>query len=58
LLADIFARKKSYGRAIGEIQTYLSLAPDAKDAGQIREQLAQLEKLNASVSTREIPEQR
>jgi tetratricopeptide (TPR) repeat protein len=58
LLADIFARKKSYGRAIGEIQTYLSLVPDAKDAGQIREQLAELEKLNGSVSTREIPEQR
>jgi len=58
LLAEIFARKNNYPRAIGEIQTYLELAPHAKAAAQAREQLAKLEKLNGSASTTEKPDQR
>src|SRR5580704_6306625 len=58
LLAQIFARKNNYARAIEEIQTYLALVPDAKDAEQQREQLAKLETLNRPASTGEKPEQR
>jgi tetratricopeptide repeat protein len=57
LLAEIFARKKNYGLAIEELQTYLALAPQAKDAPQQREKLASLEKLNRPVSTTEKPDQ-
>jgi hypothetical protein len=55
LLAEIFARKNNYATAISEIQTYLELAPHAKNADQVREQLAKLEKLNGSASTSEKP---
>ena len=48
LLAEIFARKNNYAIAIAEIQTYLALAPHAKDAEQAREQLAKLEKLSGT----------
>jgi outer membrane protein assembly factor BamD (BamD/ComL family) len=58
LLAEIFARKNNYALAIAQIQTYLALAPHAKDVDQAREQLAELEKLNGSVSTGEKPDQR
>src|SRR5882762_2249770 len=58
LLAEIFARTNNYALAIAEIQTYLALAPHAKDADQAREQLAKLGKLNGSVSTSEKPDQR
>jgi lipoprotein NlpI len=58
LLAEIFARKNNYALAIEEIQTYLALAPHAKDADQVRERLAILEKLNGSVSSSEKPDQR
>src|SRR6266849_10507526 len=58
LLAEIFARKNNYALAIEEIQTYLALAPHAKDVDQAREQLAKLEKLNGSASTTEKPDQR
>jgi Tetratricopeptide repeat len=58
LLAEIYARKNNYALAIGEIQTYLELAPHAKEADQAREQLAKLEKLNGSVSTTEKPDQK
>jgi Tetratricopeptide repeat len=58
LLAEIFARKNNYPFAISEIQTYLALAPHAKGADQVREQLARLEKLNGSVSPSEKPDQR
>ncbi len=53
LLGEIFARKNDYASAISEIQTYLELAPHAKNADQVREQLAELEKLNGSVATSE-----
>jgi tetratricopeptide (TPR) repeat protein len=49
LLAEVYTRKKNYALAIAEIQTYLALAPYAKDADQQREQLAKLEKLNGPV---------
>jgi hypothetical protein len=58
LLAEIFTRKSNYATAISEIQTYLELAPQAKNADQVREQLAKLEKLNASVSTSEKPDKK
>ena len=51
LLAEIFARKNDYAMAIAQIQTYLELVPHAKDADQIRERLAELEKLDGSAST-------
>ena len=56
LLAEIYSRKNNYANAISELQTYLELAPHAKHADQVREQLAKLEKLNGSVSTSEKPE--
>ncbi|HKN76320.1 MAG TPA: tetratricopeptide repeat protein [Candidatus Acidoferrum sp.] len=58
ILAEVFARKNQYDLAISEIQTYLALAPNAKDAAQEREQLAKLEKLNISASTTDKPDQR
>ncbi len=56
LLAEIFARKNDYATAISEIQTYLELAPHAKNADQVRAQLAELEKQNDSVSASEKPD--
>jgi tetratricopeptide (TPR) repeat protein len=50
LLAEIFARKKDYAGAIAEANTYLELAPHAKDADRVRERMAQLTKLNESES--------
>jgi tetratricopeptide (TPR) repeat protein len=50
LLAEIFAEKNNYSGAINEAQTYLELVPDAKDADQVRAQLAKLEKLNGAAS--------
>jgi tetratricopeptide (TPR) repeat protein len=58
LLAEIFARKGDYAVAIAEMQTYLALAPHATDADQVREQLANLEKVNGSVPTGEKPDQK
>ena len=58
LLAEIFARKNKYDLAITELQTYLALVPQAKDAAQQREQLAKLEQLNNPVPTGDKPEQR
>src|SRR2546429_5455304 len=57
LLAEIFARKRSYAGAISELKAYLDLAPHAKDAGQVRELLAELERLNRSAPTGEKPVQ-
>jgi tetratricopeptide (TPR) repeat protein len=58
LLAEIFARKNDYPIAISEIQTYLELVPQAKDADQVRERLAKLEKLNGSASATVEPNQK
>jgi Tetratricopeptide repeat len=57
LLAEIFARKKNYAVAISEFRAYLELAPHAKDGDQVREQLAELEKLNRSTPSSEKPVQ-
>jgi hypothetical protein len=56
LLSDIYARKDDYANAISEIQTYLEMVPHAKNAEQVREQLAKLEKLNGTVVSREARE--
>jgi tetratricopeptide (TPR) repeat protein len=48
LLAEIFAAKSQYGMAIAQMETYLALVPQAQDADHVREQLAQLQKLNDS----------
>ena len=56
LLAEIFARKNNYATAISEIQTYLELVPNGKDADQAREQLAKLKSLNGSESASENPD--
>jgi tetratricopeptide (TPR) repeat protein len=58
LMAELFARKNDYALAIGEVQTYLALVPHAPDEFQAREQLAKFEKLNASLSTAEKPDQK
>lgn len=50
LLAHIFIQKQNYAVAISELQTYLELAPNAKDGDQIRGQLAKLRELNRSAS--------
>jgi Tetratricopeptide repeat len=55
LLAELFARKHNYGRAMAELVNYLELVPNAKDANQVRERLAKLEKLNASALASEKP---
>jgi tetratricopeptide (TPR) repeat protein len=47
LLSKIYVLKNDYPNAISQLQSYLQLVPSAKDADQLREQLAQLEKLNA-----------
>ncbi len=49
LLADIFAQKNNYATAISEVKIYLELVPHAKDADQVRERLAKLERLNGPV---------
>jgi outer membrane protein assembly factor BamD (BamD/ComL family) len=56
LLSEIFARKNNYAMAVSEIQNYLELAPYAPDADLVREQLAKLQKLNASMPASEKPD--
>jgi len=46
LLADIFTQKSDYETAIAELETYLDLVPQAKNADRVRAQVAQLERLN------------
>jgi len=58
LMAELFARKNDYALAIGEVQTYLALVPHAQNEYEAREQLAKLEKLNASPPTAEKPDQK
>ena len=57
LLAEIFAQKKNYAVAISELRAYLELVPHAKDQDQVREQLAEWEKLNRSAPPSEKPVQ-
>jgi len=56
LMAEIFAKKKDYASAISELQTFLQLLPSTKQAVQLREQLAEWEKLSGSASTNEKPD--
>jgi len=56
LLADIFARKNDYASAISQTKIYLEFAPHAKDADQVRERLAKLEKLHGLVPRSEKPD--
>jgi len=58
LLAEIFARKNNYATAISETKIYLELAPHAKNADQVREWLAKLEKLNGPLSSSEKTDQK
>jgi len=51
LLAEIYAQKNNYDAAIEEVETYLALVPRGKDVEQVREHLAELEKLNGGVPT-------
>jgi hypothetical protein len=53
LLADIFAQKNNYAAAISQAKIYLELAPHAKDADQVRERLAKLQKLRGPVPSGE-----
>jgi len=53
LLAEIFAQKNDYTGAISQMQTYLKVALDAKDADHVRERIAEFEKLKAAASTSE-----
>ena len=48
LLGEIFARKNDYANAILQLQTYLELSPQAKNADQVRGQLDILQKLNGT----------
>lgn len=50
LLSEIYAGKNDYDSAIIEVRTFLELAPRGKNVEQVRERLAQLEKLNVSAS--------
>ena len=43
LLAEIFTGKGNYAKAIAELETYLELAPHARDAEQVRGRIARLE---------------
>jgi tetratricopeptide (TPR) repeat protein len=45
LLGVILAQKQDYPGAAEQLKTYVQLAPQAKDIGTVRTQLAQLEKL-------------
>jgi tetratricopeptide (TPR) repeat protein len=56
LLAEIFAQKKRYSAAIAELQTYLELVPKAKEAEQVRERLAELERLRGAETISEKPD--
>lgn len=55
LLAEIFARKNNYASAISEMRTYLQLVPHAQDEHQVRERLAELEKLSGPAASQEKP---
>jgi tetratricopeptide (TPR) repeat protein len=45
VLATILARKKDYAGAAAHLRAYLRLAPDAEDAGRMKKDLAEMERL-------------
>ena len=50
LLADLLARKSDYASAASEIETYLELVPHAPNAEQLRERIADLNKMARTAS--------
>lgn len=50
VLADIMTKHENYHGAMTEMETYLRLAPNAKDAEQVRARLSQLRNSEASAS--------
>lgn len=56
LLAAIFAKKSDNAGAISELKTYLELTPHAPNAEQVRAKLAELEKLDDSISSKVPPD--
>lgn len=46
LLAEIFTKKNNYAGAIDQLQTYLTIVPQGRNADIARARLAKLEKLN------------
>jgi Tetratricopeptide repeat len=56
MMGELFARKNDYVSAIAELQIYLALLPHAVNTIQVRQRLAELEKLNASASTADKPD--
>jgi len=48
VLATILARKKDYAGAAEHLRSYLLLAPDAPDAGRMKRELAELERLSGA----------
>ncbi len=58
LLGAILYGKKNYAGAAEQLRNYLTFAPDATDAGEVRTQLAELEKLSGDTKAKaERPEQ-
>jgi tetratricopeptide repeat protein len=55
LLAEIFTQGKNYGLAIAELETFLELAPHAKEGELVREHVAQLEKLSHATPSTDQP---
>jgi len=54
LLADIFAQKNKYAAAIKELQVFLEIAPEAKNAERVRERIEELKKLNEPLASEKI----
>jgi tetratricopeptide (TPR) repeat protein len=50
LLGLILAYKKDYAGAAERLKAYLQFAPDATDAGKVRSQLAEVEKITAATA--------
>ncbi len=57
VLAEIFTRGNNYDLAIAELQSFLELAPHAKDGDLVREQLTKLERLRHSTPPTDKPVQ-
>ena len=53
LLAEIYAQKKQYALAASELRNFLELVPQVKNADEIRELLAELEKRSRATPTNE-----
>ena len=51
LLADIFAQKNQNAAAIKELQMFLEIAPEAKNAERVRERIEELKKLNEPLAS-------